>query len=248
MLRNIRYRLTIAILLLSVGTINAQNEHLPAFHQGDEIIRHTAYTLCYSEKDEQPLWVAYRLTSQMIQGTAKRKNNFRSDPLVSEKSAQLSDFRKSGYDRGHLAPAADMKLNEHLMSESFYMSNMSPQLPGFNRGIWKHLEAWIRKNAQHEGTLLVVTGPIFYSDERKSIGSNQVSIPDAYYKAIIDLYGAPKGIAFILPHEPSKQPLSHFTVTIDELETVINQDLFQAIPDLTETILEAKLDYEQWQP
>ena len=106
---------------------------------GEQIVNHLGYSLSYNEKNEQASWVAYELTADQVRGTVKRKDSFRSDPLIKTGSASLSDYKGSGYDRGHLAPAADMKWSTTAMSESFFMSNMSPQLPGFNRGIWKKL-------------------------------------------------------------------------------------------------------------
>jgi endonuclease G len=90
----------------------------------------------------------------------KRKDNFRSDPKVKTGSAALSDYKGSGYDRGHLAPAADFKWSATAMSESFYMSNMSPQVPGFNRGIWKNIESTVRNWAVENDEIYIVTGPV----------------------------------------------------------------------------------------
>ena len=106
-----------------------------------ELVKHKYYTLSYNEDCEQANWVAYKLTSDMVLGHAVRKNNFKEDPDVETGSAKLIDYKGSGYDRGHLCPAAAMKISNQAMSESFYMSNMSPQVPGFNRGKWKSLEA-----------------------------------------------------------------------------------------------------------
>ena len=97
-----------------------------------EIVKRVGYALGYSEKYEQPLWVSYKLTKNETQSkVAKRTNRFKSDPKVTTKSASLKDYRKSGYDRGHLAPAGDMAWSKQAMNESFYLSNMSPQLPRF---------------------------------------------------------------------------------------------------------------------
>ena len=118
-------------------------DYLPDVSSG-EIIYHSYYTLAYSEESEQASWVAYKITTDNFNSSIKRKDAFRVDPQVSTVSAELSDYRKSGYDRGHLAPAGSMKINAISMSESFFMSNMSPQLAGFNRGVWKKLEGEVR--------------------------------------------------------------------------------------------------------
>ena len=139
--------LFLSILLTTNLFANSDNyfNYLPSQQSNGQIVHHANYTLQYNEEHEQASWVAYRLTSHHLQNpSTKRKDNFRSDPKVKTGSATLSDYKGSGYDRGHLAPAADFKWSSTAMSESFYMSNMSPQVPGFNRGIWKKLESKIR--------------------------------------------------------------------------------------------------------
>jgi len=101
----------------------------------NDIVSHSYYTLSYSEDHEQAEWVYYTLNSNQLNSALERKNNFRQDFKVKTSSAQLYDYKGSGYDRGHLAPATDMKYNYSSISESFFMSNMSPQSPSFNRGI-----------------------------------------------------------------------------------------------------------------
>ena len=126
-----------------------------------EIVKHTYYTLAYSEENEQAFWVYYQLTPENINGTQARTDDFRPDPAVSTGSASLEDYKYSGYDRGHLCPAADMTQNKTAMSETFFLSNMSPKLSGFNSGIWSTLEGKVREWALQYNKLYVVTGPIF---------------------------------------------------------------------------------------
>ncbi|MCW3084938.1 MAG: non-specific endonuclease [Bacteroidetes bacterium] len=143
---------------------------LPAHTATDELIRHTAYTLCYSEKQEQAKWVAYHLTGEMCNNNGEeRTNNFREDLDVKTRSAIPDDYKKSGYDRGHLCPAGDMGWSEQTMSESFLMSNMSPQVPGFNRGIWKNLEGDVRQWAIDNKDIYVVTAGVL-EDNLATIG------------------------------------------------------------------------------
>jgi endonuclease G, mitochondrial len=219
---------------------------IPESRFNDEVVRHAAYTLGYSEANEQARWVAYELTSAEVAGNVKRKDNFRPDPSVSTGSATLSDYRGSGYDRGHLAPAADMKLNGTYMSESFFMSNMSPQVAGFNRGIWKNLEEVVRKMALGSGAVYVVTGPIF-SQSRGSIGSNKVTIPGYYYKVILD-YREPsmKAIGFILPNKASTSSLSFYATSVDAVEERTGLDFFALLPYEVESHLESNFSYTDW--
>ena len=130
----------------------------------NNIIEHTYYTLSYSEDHEQAEWVQYTLKSEYLNSNISRTDNFRTDPLVRTTSSELIDYKGSGYDRGHLAPAADMKYNSTSMSESFFMSNMSPQSASFNRGIWRKIEKQFRDWSYEYGELVIVTGPILNGD------------------------------------------------------------------------------------
>lgn len=211
----------------------------------DQIIHHSYFSLCYSEKHEQALWVAYQLTPEMVNGQATRSDKFKADPKVLTKSASPADYKGSGYDRGHLAPAADMKISQEAMDESFYMSNMSPQEPAFNRGIWSQLEDLVRTWVNLEDTLYVVSGGVL-SDIRGIIGPNEVSIPNLYYKVVLDLYPEVKIIAFLLPNQKGDKPLASYLVSIDYLEGLSGIDFFPALQDSLENQIELTIRPELW--
>lgn len=209
-----------------------------------EIVKHTYYTLAYSEEHEQAFWVYYVLTSDFINGTVSRTDDFRPDPLVSTGSASLADYSGSGYDRGHLCPAADMKLNKTSMSESFFLSNMSPQVASLNRGKWSSLEDQVRQWALAYGGLNVVTGPIF-KDNIGSIGTDNVTVPGYYYKV---LYSDQKKImiGLILPNASSSKSLDQFVVTVDEIEAQTGIDFFPGLEDKFEGQLEGSVSLSGW--
>jgi endonuclease G, mitochondrial len=207
-----------------------------------EIIEHT-YSLAYSEVHEASLWVFYRLSSDHINGDAERKDNFREDPKVSTGSATLEDYKGSGYDRGHLAPAAAFKHNQLAMDETFYMSNMSSQHPLFNNGIWKSLESQIREWVLSEGELYVVSGAI-YSDPLGSIGENNVTVPSRFYKVVYD--GQEKMIGFIMPNEKCDEDVEFYAVSVDSVETVTGIDFFSGVVDEMEVEMEAEVDFSSW--
>ena len=210
------------------------------------VIKHKYYSVSYNEKYEQAEWIAYKLTSAMIAGYAERKNNFKEDPLVSSGSASLADYKGSGYDRGHLCPAADMKISQEAMNESFYMSNMSPQDPSFNRGIWKSLEEKVRSWAATETEVYVVTGGILTS-VNKTIGANQVGVPQEYYKIVYDYSGNnTKMIGFILPNKKGEKQLPEYVVPVNRIETITGIDFFPQLPDEIEEALESKSNYSAW--
>lgn len=221
---------------------------IPANPDGLPITRHTGFSLLYDEEHEQPQWVAYHLTQEKLYGTTSRKDNFRPDPSIATGSATLADYRGSGYDRGHLIPAADQGWSAEAMSDSFYMSNMSPQEPQFNRGIWSTLEATVRNFADTEGEIYVVTGPILTDGPYETIGKNEVSVPKHYYKVILD-YAEPdfKAIGFVLPNEGSSERVESFATTVREVENLTNLDFFHLLPDELEESLETSFSIEDWQ-
>ena len=223
---------------------------LPQTLEGEKVIYHHAYSLVYNEEHEQAKWVAYVLTKKELSGTISREDNFREDSSVSSGSACNSDYLKCGYDRGHLAPAADMKWSEKAMSESFFYSNMSPQLAEFNRGIWKKLEEKVRDWALENDSILIVTGPILTTkncSKKETIGKNIVTVPEYYYKAILDFKkDKSKSIAFILPNDVSKLPLHNFVVSIDYLEKFSDIDFFYKLNDNLENKVEASVCKSCW--
>ncbi len=220
---------------------------LPSYEEGALVVSHPGYTLRYEEEHEQASWVAYRLTRADLYGEAERKDNFRADPSIPTGSATPDDYRGSGYDRGHLIPAADLVRSEEAMSGSFYMSNMSPQEPSFNRGIWATLEAVVRNIANVDRAVYVVTGPVLTDGPYKTIGRNEVSVPNRYYKVILD-YEEPtlKAIGFVLPNKDSKRDVSEFALTVREVEELTGLDFFHRLPDHIEEELETSLDLTLW--
>ncbi len=220
---------------------------LPYYEKGAIVVSHPGYTLRYEEEHEQASWVAYRLTQADLYGEANRQDNFRADPSIPTGSATLDDYRGSGYDRGHLIPAADLVRSDEAMSGSFYMSNMSPQEPGFNRGIWATLEAVVRNIANTDRLIYVVTGPVLTDGPYETIGKNEVSVPNHYYKVILD-YEEPtlKAIGFVLPNKDSKRDVSEFAMTVREVEEITGLDFFHRLPDRIEEKLETNLDLGLW--
>jgi endonuclease G len=213
-----------------------------------EVLRHTGFSLKYSEAYEQAEWVAYELTAEETQGGWGRADDFRTDPAVPTGSALPEDYRGSGYDRGHLVPAGDMKWSPAAMSDSFLMSNMSPQNPSFNRGIWRTLEEKVRDWAEQNEGLYVVTGPVLADGPFPTIGANGVAVPRRFYKVLLD-YREPelKAIGFVLPNEGTRLPLGAFALSVDEVEAITGLDFFAALPDPLEELLESRCDLSLWE-
>jgi endonuclease G len=223
---------------------------LPIGSMKTEMIKHSGFTLAYHEADEQALWVAYQLNSnELMQNQVERTSDFRPDPLVKTKSAEARDYKSTGYDRGHLCPASDRAVSLDKMSETFYMSNISPQIPGFNRGIWKQLEENVRDWTSNVHRLYVVTGPILENPElSKKIGyANKITVPREFYKVIVDLQGGKqKGIGFIIHNQDSDRPLNEYVVSIDQIEKRTNLNFFPKLSKNQELNIEAKVDLTKW--
>jgi endonuclease G, mitochondrial len=229
------------IVLPFIGFSQTTSDFLPT--NSGELVHYSYYSLSYSEQYEQAEWVFYEIKKEKLLGLVSRTDNFRSDNLISTKSAQISDYKGSGYDRGHLAPAGDMSFNNTAMSESFYMSNMSPQDPSFNRGIWKQLESLVRSWGTNS-SIYVVTGPILNSCAT-TIGSNKVCVPNYYYKVIYNPENK-KMISFILPNQKGTGNLSDYVCTTDYLEQITNIDFFPILEDKLEEKLESEIHTELW--
>lgn len=222
------------------------NIEFPKTNKNDVVISHAGFSLVYNEEHEQAAWVAYELTAQETQKAFERTDRFIIDPIVKTGSANDNDYAGSGYDRGHLAPASDMGWSAKSMAESFYYSNMSPQTASFNRGIWKKLEEQVRSWAIDNDAVYVVTGPVLTSG-LPTIGANKVSVPNYYYKVILD-YRSPsfKGIGFIMANSGSTDLLYNYAVSIDSVEKFTGLDFFPALPDEDEEQIERTLCKECW--
>lgn len=210
-------------------------------------VDHRYYSLGYQEKYEQPAWTYYHYKKKYLKGTQDRVNSFREDPTISSDSARPEEYRYSGYDRGHMVPAGDMKISYRAMSESFYMSNISPQKPYFNRGIWRKLENQVRRWVKSKGDLHIFTGPIFGKKVRY-LPRTKIGIPKAFYKIILKKKnkGDHEMIAFIFPNEKSKKNIRFFMVTVDQVERETGVDFFSYLSDRLENRLEAQVRSENW--
>ena len=219
---------------------------IPKTNSTDEILSHVGYSFVYNEEHEQSNWVAYHLTKEKAVKLFERTNKFVPDPLVKTLTANNKDYEASGYDKGHLAPAADMSWSKQTMEESFYFSNMSPQLPAFNRGIWKKLEELVRAWVFTDSSLYIVTGPVL-TKGLKTIGANQVSVPKYYYKVILKYTEHNiKAIAFLFPNESSDKQLQIYAVPIDGLEKLTGIDFFPLLDDKIEDAIEKDVCLDCW--
>ena len=228
---------------------------------GEEIIRQQAcdgsmldkqfFVICHMADWKIARWVGYHLTADKLQGTAKRTDNFRPDSqLPHDERSELSDYSGSGYDRGHMAPAAAFKRSKKAMSTTFFLSNMAPQTPQLNRRIWRILEEEVRTLAKEHGEVWVFTGNLFLDDTLHptqpvtKIGAGRVAVPTHCFKAILlrtqqqdwQMFG------FWMPnqHERIVGAVEDFLVPVDEIEEASGVDFFAFLPDALEEQLESK--------
>ncbi len=245
MIINFRKKILLQYMLLlsflTLGSSLFAQSYLPA--SSGQLVEHTYFTLAYAEEHEQAEWVYYALSPETLAGDASRGDNFREDPKVATGSATLNDYKASGYDRGHLCPAASMSRNDVAMSESFYLSNMSPQLPSFNRGGWKRLEERVRDLALRDSVLHVVTGPIL-ADSLGSIGENRVTIPSRYYKV---LYSPKKRamIGYVMENTKVDGALEEYAVSVDSIEKLTSIDFFAQLSGELQAY-ESSFDSSMW--
>ena len=211
-----------------------------------DTVCHRYYSFSYSEDNEQPFWVNYTLTKVMMQNPmVKRKDEFRDDPNVQSGSAQLKDYVGSGYDRGHLCPAKAMECSKQAMSESFFMSNMSPQHPSLNRGIWKKLESKERNWAVDFDSVKVYCGGIFDS-VIEYIGPNKVAVPKYYYKIVYSESNSDHSVSFVFPNEKCSLPLTSYLTSIDSIEKLTHLNFFSEYDEAYQKSFETDIEYLNW--
>ncbi|WP_394776415.1 DNA/RNA non-specific endonuclease [Flavobacterium sp.] len=197
-----------------------------------QIVKHKYYTLSYNEKFEQAEWVAYELKKEYLKNEDYKRPYFIEDPKVTTGSADWRNYKKSGYDKGHLCPAGDMEFDKEAYNDTFYTSNISPQNHDFNSGIWNRLEQKTRYWASKYNDIYVVTGGIL-KDSDKKIGTEKVAVPNYFYKIILTKTGKQhKAIAFLVPNNDSDKSLYDFVVPIETLEKMTGIDFFPNLKGL----------------
>src|SRR6187549_1459390 len=193
------------------------------------IIKHKHYFLSYSEEHEQAEWTAYYLTGKSQYEHHYERPYFKQDPLVDTESAHWGNYKDTGYDKGHLVPAADMKFSRDAYLETFYTSNVSPQNRDFNAGIWNRLEQKVRYWADKYTALFIVTGSILH-DNLITIGLEEVSVPDYFFKIVVRVENNGLNmISFLVPNEKSDASLYKFATTIEEIERITGIDFNQKL-------------------
>ena len=217
----------------------------PQFLQS-QILHRMAYTVSYNKETRCPNWVAWHLTAEHADGSLKRHNSFREDEDVPRPRATLDDYKGSGWSRGHMCPAGDNKWDEQAMEESFLLTNVCPQDKSLNSGLWNRIEMDCRQWAKKYGEVYVVCGPVLMNRKHETIGSNNVVVPEAFFKVVLCLKGEPKAIGFVIRNNEGKKKRDQFINSVDEVERITGYDFFPALPDDVENVVEAKADIKEW--
>ena len=257
---------------VDIWTINYEQEALPELPGSvtSQIIHHKAYSTSYNAEYKIPNWAFYELTLAETMGRLPRSDNFQPDPSVKyRESAQLTDYRGSGYDRGHMAPSMDFNWDADIEDETYFLSNMCPQGHDFNSGIWLDLEHQVRRWAERDSAICVVCGPILPRKDKngklinpvtnqeyqiKTIGRNKVLVPEHFFKVILSPFGDhPKAIGFIMPNQNvmrrdgrGNAPVKDFAKNVDYVEKVTGIDFFSILPDDIEDKIEAWYENDDW--
>ncbi|MDE6574713.1 MAG: DNA/RNA non-specific endonuclease [Muribaculaceae bacterium] len=212
----------------------------------EQIVDYTGFTVSFNAVYHLPNYVVWELTGEEAQGTEPRKSKFKPDYNVTG-TPLLSDYKNSGYDRGHMAPAGDMKWSEEAMDDSHYLTNMCPQDHSINSGRWSTLENKCRQWALRDSALIIIAGPILTDHMPETIGASRISVPKRFFKVILAPFNnPPTGIAFIMPNSPTSDGIESMATTIDKVEEITGYDFFACLPDDIENSVESECRYRYW--
>lgn len=201
-----------------------KGQHPTAF----PVLERKGFTLAYDSRGKIPLWTHEHLTKESLAKNSPRdRHQFQEDPdIYPPHRSTLADYAKSGYDRGHVVPAGDVRYSDEALKESFYLSNICPQNATCNRGIWGQLEKKVRELLATEESLDVITGSLFLPHDEadghryvtyRVIGKSDVAVPTHLFKVI---KGKTKTWAYVIPNGPVTGALEDFKFSLDELERV----------------------------
>jgi len=240
--------ITIPLLLFCTCCYSQDLMELPATKRGETIIRHKGYVVSYNVKKKIPNWVAYELTAQELEGNADREGRtFGMDPQLKQSQGKREDYSKSGWTKGHMAPAADFRWDGKAMDETFYLTNVCPQNESLNAKDWNYLEKRVRGWARDYGKVWVVTGPIIGRNKYGEIGQNDITVPDKFFKAILVKSGGKYySIAFIMNNDSSRQYLKNCSLSVNRLERITGYDFYPMLDDAFEESVENQMNLSWW--
>lgn len=212
----------------------------------EQIVEYKGMTVSFNSEKHVPNWVAWELTRDEVNGTVPRAKGFKSDSRV-KGCPEPWDYSNSGYDRGHMAPAGDMKWDTQAMEESFYMTNVCPQANQLNSGAWNRLEEKCRVWAEVDSAIIIIAGPILTDNITETIGETKVVVPERFFKVILSPYTIPpRGIGFIMNNGRVNGGMQTAAVSINDVEAATGYDFFSSLPDPIENEIEQQCRFHYW--
>ena len=219
----------------------------PLTDRPEQLLKRVGYTVSYNSVLKLPNWVAWHLTMAHTSGFCKRDGiKFHEDEEVPQPRATDADYRRSGYDRGHMCPSGDNKWSCLAQEQSFLLTNVCPQDHQLNAGDWNEMESQCRRWAKRYGDIYIVAGPILFKGGHKTIGRNKVTVPEAFFKVVLCMKGYPKAIGFIYRNQPGNRPKGDYVNSVDQVERLTGIDFFSSLPDAVEREVEATCQLEDW--
>lgn len=210
-----------------------------------ERINYTGFTVYFNPEWHIPRCVVYELTSDETKGHTRRYDSFETDSAVAG-CARPWDYTGTGYDRGHMAPAADFKWSGEAMRATFKMTNVCPQARSLNSGGWSRLEEKVREWAVRDSAIVVMSGPVVRPGYHTA-GAGKLAVPQAFFKVVLAPYASPpRAIGFIYPNGRAGGQLKEYAVTVDSVEAATGLDFFSALPHRQESELERQCNINQW--
>lgn len=204
------------------------------------------FTVDFNASNHTPNYVGWELLASQTEGNVKRTDNFWYDREI-KGCPDIPDYKRSGYDRGHMYPAADAKWSVKSMNDCFSFANMAPQVHALNNGAWKTLEEKERLWAKRDKRLIIVAGPLYSPSDTQTIGNIGVRVPSGYFKVLLapDVE-KPRAIAFVYPNDLAPGNMQNYSMSVDEAEILTGFDFFSALPDSIENIIESTASFKEW--
>lgn len=213
----------------------------------EQIVEYEGFTVSFNPDMHIPNWVSWELTADETSGPAKRRSKFTSDPKVTG-CPTTNDYKGSGYDRGHLCPAGDMKWSQQAMTDCFNLTNICPQTRQLNSGWWKVLEEESRQTALRDSILIIIAGPVLTDLPEEYIGQNQVAVPSRFFKILLTPSSCPpRAIGFILSQYENISSLAETALPIDSIEAITGHNFFPTLTDSLQNIIESQCQFQKWE-
>lgn len=209
--------------------------------------QYEGFTVNFNASNRTANYVSWELLGSETDGSSTRSSEkFWQDEDI-KNCPKTSDYTRSGYDRGHLYPAADAKWNSQSMNHCFTMANITPQAHALNGGAWKTLEDKERLWAKRDSALIIIAGPIYQPDDNLRIGNAGVRVPSAYFKVLLAPYlEKPRAIAFVYPNSHCPGNMQNYAQSVDYVESITGFDFFSALPDNVENEIESNYSFKEW--